>query len=94
MSGKPCRLGQPKPMGILPILEGRPEYGHSEIGFVLKSVKKAQGICPELLAFSKDHSFPASLRRLTQSSLTTPRERATNSASSGTSSTTVEPAAR
>lgn len=40
MSGKPCRIGQPKPMGILPILEGRPEYGHSEIGFVLNSVKK------------------------------------------------------
>ena len=48
MSGKPCRIGLPGPAGILPILEGRPEYVHSEIGFVLNSVKKAQGICPEL----------------------------------------------
>ncbi len=68
--------------------------GRSPIVSGLNGIRKAQGICPELLAFSKNHSFPASLRRLTQSSLTTPRERATNSASSGTSSTTVEPAAR
>lgn len=46
MSGKTCRIGQPKPMGILPILEGRPEYGHSEIGFVLNSVKKSSGHLP------------------------------------------------
>ena len=55
--------------------------------------KKAFGLILRM-PFSIRYSFPASLRRLTQSSLTTPRERATNSASSGTSSTTVEPAAR
>ncbi len=44
--------------------------------------------------FDARYSFPCSLRRFTQSSFTTPRERATNSASAGTSFTTVLPAAR
>lgn len=62
-------------------------------GFGNPASKKAFGLILRM-PFSTRYSFPASLRRLTQSSLTTPRERATNSASSGTSSTTVEPAAR